>query len=150
MNLPRDLRHFEATVNGRPEPFARTGGTFTNPHTGKQVRVNPARYRSWKTSAANIFTGSARWRAFPEGQPVAVVVDVYADKVTVTVDALGTSRRPAIRGDLDNYAKAVLDALTASKVIDDDRQVHHLTALFHADPKPPTPRRPRRTQRSQP
>ncbi len=114
-------RRFE--IPWRPVPFARTGTT----PTGK--RFNPARYRDWKTRTAGLMNLTRHGHTF-DG-PVVLLLEVHADRVIAVFHDEPTVTRPTtLRGDLDNYTKAVLDAATDGHVIVDDRQVVAIVTTF--------------------
>ena len=108
---------------GRPVPWKRTGGS------GKRRYTDP-RYRQWKTEF--------QWAAKLAHQqpvfttPVAVVLFVATDGVIAQVTPIREwagmaspyigDRPKHVRGDLDNYCKAVGDALQ-TVVVKDDRLV---------------------------
>ena len=114
---------------GRPVPYSRTT-TATGPG-GAHRRILPARYRDWRTKAAGVFNLTRRGRTFDE--PVAVDVVVYPDRVLVRFTPAGDLTRNTLRGDLDNYAKAVLDAAQSGNILTNDRHVVALTARFAED-----------------
>ena len=119
------------TLPGRPVPYSRTA-TVTDAG-GKTRRVNPTRYRDWRKKATDVFNLTRRGRTF--AGPVSVDVVVFADRILTRITAVDTRRPTNVRGDLDNYAKAVLDAAQSGNVIANDRQVVALTARF-ADEAP--------------
>ncbi len=123
----RTIRKFTIDIMGKPIVWART----TTTPEGK--RVNPTRYRAWKQHAIEVLRAGAGYRTF-NGE-VAVDIELHPDRVTVTVQALGTERRPGtgLQGDVDNYAKAVLDALEAGGVITNDKEVTQLTVRIYND-----------------
>lgn len=90
------------TVRGRPVPWERIGGT------GRSSYV-PARTAAWKERV-----GWAARQAH-RGRPV-------AGRVTV---AIAVHLMPGAAGDVDNYAKAILDAMTGVVYLD-DQQVRRL------------------------
>lgn len=119
---------------GRPVPFARTD---RNPATGR--RYNRAEYQVWLNAAAwevkrqrgDTFTG-----------PVAVSVTVFPNGIGVGITDALPARPKGIQGDLDNYLKAVADALGSRRgrgggAILDDRQIAGLRATFHPAPGGP-------------
>lgn len=117
---------------GRPVPFARTE---RNPATGR--RYNRPDYQVWLNNAAwevkaqrgDTFTG-----------PVAVSITVFPNGIGVGITDAQPARPKGIRGDLDNYFKAVADALGIKRgggAITDDRLMHGLRATFHPDPGGP-------------
>jgi len=105
---------------GPPKPYtrARTKGNYV---------YLPSDYREWRQQAS----AQLREQGTPLGAvPVAVGTIVYADRIIVTVEPVAPNRPKGVRGDLDNYVKAVLDALTDANTIDNDRQVVTLIAGF--------------------
>lgn len=121
------------TIPAGPVPYSRTA-TVTNPTTGKRVRVLPARYRAWRTTARDAIAILRRGRTITG--PVHVDVVVGPDSTVCRFTPVPDLRPKGIRGDLDNYAKAVLDAAQAGGVIGDDRQVVSLTARFATELPP--------------
>lgn len=126
------IRSLQASIPGRPVPWARaTSGADSR--TGRPRRFTPTAQKAWGRLAADALAAHARWRHL-DGE-VAVTVTVRPDRVDVSAVSLHTDdkRRPrGLPGDIDNYAKAVLDALTESGVLADDRQVVSLE--IHFDP----------------
>jgi Holliday junction resolvase RusA-like endonuclease len=117
----------EAAIKGRPIAWARAadrqGGRYT-----------PEPYRSWKGTAAEVIAFMARFGTMP--REVSVLVDVYSNCIEVKAQSLdlGDERRPkGITGDIDNYAKAVLDAMQASGVLEDDVAVAELHIRFRPE-----------------
>lgn len=87
-----------------PVPAAR-------PRVYGRVAVTPKHYRNWKRYAANELYEAATTMGFERAdQPHAVRI------------VLGGK----LRGDIDNYAKAILDACTDAGVWSDDKLVHEL------------------------
>ena len=116
----------KVVINGRPVPFARPG------HRDGR-RFTPAAYKAWRGLASETmrFVGKV---PLLEG-PVSVRVMVDSDRVLVEAHELDPAagwRRPkGVRGDLDNYVKAVLDAMQDAGWIIDDRQVFEINAEFY-------------------
>ena len=122
-------------ITGKPVPFARPG-------VGKGgKRYTPRRYNDWKTMAVQFMRIVNTVPHLTE--PVSAVVGVYSDRLMVTISPIGSvgalnlieggamfSRPKGVRGDLDNYVKAVLDAAQDAQWIEDDRQVVAITAFF--------------------
>lgn len=116
----------------RPVPFTRTGS-----RNGR--RYTPTRYREWR----HLFAWACQQthRGDPHPGPVAVSVTVATDYTHATfgfdtgdgfppLPTVTPRGRPKhIRGDLDNYVKAVLDAAQGI-LFCDDRQVVHIEARF--------------------
>ncbi len=121
----RSIRNFTIDIMGKPIVWART---LTLPDGS---RVTPTRYRVWKKHASEVLEAGAGYRTF-KGE-VVVDIELHPDRVTVTVQALGPERRPGtgLQGDVDNYAKAVLDALEARGVLTNDKMVAQLTVRIH-------------------
>ena len=94
------------------------------PYTRARTRGNhvylPSDYREWRQQAS----AQLREQGTPLGSvPVAVGTIVYADRIIVTVEPVDLIRPKGVRGDLDNYNKAVCDALADANIFDNDRQV---------------------------
>lgn len=123
------IQNLDAEILGRPKAWPRTATVIED---GKPRSVNPKAYREWKREAAAKLAAFAGYRPF-SGE-VSVIVDVAADRLTIRVQRLDETdarRSPTgLRGDVDNYAKAALDALQASGVLADDDQVAELTVRF--------------------
>lgn len=119
-----------AIIPGRPIAFARTATTAAG------VRVNPTRYRRWKADAAQLLAVAGRYRRM-HGE-VTVALTVHRNGLAVTVEAVDKPllRPEGIIGDLDNYTKAVLDALVDAGILGDDRQVVALEVVFDPTPLP--------------
>jgi Holliday junction resolvase RusA-like endonuclease len=110
-------------IPGPPIAFARPG---RNPLTGK--RYNPHRYQGWRDAAA---WELRRQAVEPYAGPVTLTLEVHPDGISVLVASTLTEHRPAgLTADLDNYVKAVGDALKTAGVLGDDRQVVALRAVF--------------------
>lgn len=121
----------DITLLRTPVPFTRTGASRTG------GRYTPARYRAWK----DYFGWEAR--AAHDGDPwtcdVIALVNVAPDGVRARFLSgdhppgigfdFGPGRPTGVRGDLDNYVKAVLDASNGI-VFDDDRRVTVIIAGF--------------------
>ncbi len=124
------IQYLDAEILNRPKAWPRTA--LTVDPEGKPRPVNPREYKAWKREVASKLQALARFRSFP-GE-VSVSIDVKRDRLQVRVAALDEDdpRRPAtgLTGDVDNYAKAVLDALQASGVLPDDVAVAELTVRF--------------------
>lgn len=112
---------------GRPVPAARprfdsrTGRAYTS-----------RRYEEWKERAVLEVRSSSPGPA--HSGPVETLVDVTAEGIAVRVVPLRRRFRPkGLRGDLDNYLKAALDALVEADVLEDDRHVESIDARFFGD-----------------
>ncbi len=111
---------------GRPVPYDRAVSAI-NRRTGRPMRVHSQRYRDWRALAAQAARCAARttWT-----DPVSVWIGVEPERVEVHIGPHLATRPKGIRGDIDNYAKAVLDALQSGAVLADDRLVETLTVTF--------------------
>lgn len=97
--------------------------------SGSQV-YNDRDYNRWRTDLGWMIRAAAGQQKFAE--PVEVSIRVGRRSIAIGVDR-GGSRPKGLRGDIDNYAKAVLDALVESTVLTDDRLVTSLTVAFDED-----------------
>jgi len=61
---------------------------------------------------------------------VSVEMALGPDSVTLWIDSEVDDERHGLRGDLDNYAKAILDVMQDVELIADDSQVVHLGVGF--------------------
>ena len=115
---------------GKPVPWKRTLGS------GRRRCLHPA-YREWKDDfgwAAKVAHDGAPWDT-----PTAAWIRVGADSVNARFIPSGVgfppgtglvvSRPKGLRGDLDNYVKAVLDSVQGI-VIEDDRLIVAIWAAF--------------------
>lgn len=119
-------RRYTGLVIGPPHPFARTRGG-----TGG-ARFNPEKYRTWKEAAGFIAQGIRRGRPKLEG-PVGIELVITPDGIIFEVWETAVSEaRGTLRGDLDNYAKALIDALQGV-LYKNDRQVETITVRFAED-----------------
>jgi crossover junction endodeoxyribonuclease RusA len=59
------------------------------------------------------------WDGFCAEKPVSLVITLYKDKFTVTVTEYDTLEPSPLRGDIDNYAKSILDGLNGVAYTDD-------------------------------
>lgn len=127
--MRQPTEYVEAIIRHRPIAWARAankngGGRFT-----------PEPYRSWKSLAAQVIAFSARYREL-KGE-VSITIDLYADRTELRAVALEPTdgRRPGtgLTGDIDNYAKAVLDAMQAAETIADDIAIAELHVRFRPE-----------------
>lgn len=118
-------------IPGRPVPYQRT-----RPRHGGGVIDDP-RYAEWKRTARVTMLGNRR--RLDDGTQTIVEIVVESDGVTAQFTPWdGERMRPKhVRGDIDNYTKAVLDAVQRAGrnpfprgVIDDDRHVVAVTTRF--------------------
>lgn len=66
------------------------------------------------------------WEGFTATKPCAVTITLYRDKFTVTITEDTTLKPSSLRGDIDNYAKSILDGLNRVG-FEDDKLVYKLT-----------------------
>jgi Holliday junction resolvase RusA-like endonuclease len=104
----------EFFVPGRPVPYDRVNIVGNR-------KLTPKRQREWATKCA----GEA-WAALVQSAELRAAWPIGA-RMALTVEVTPEDHR---RADLDNYAKAVMDAVTRSTVIwADDSQVDRLTVV---------------------
>ncbi len=125
-------RRYSGLVTGLPVGFARTRGDGAG-------RYNPTRYTIWKDGAGVIAQGIRRGRPQLEG-PVGIELVVTPAGIVFEVweTAVPKTRGKRLRGDLDNYAKAIIDALQGV-LYENDRQVETITVRFAEDLEEPSP-----------
>lgn len=108
------------TVPGPPVPQARARSRYSGrPYMPRKSRAYQAHVAivAWNAMCLSL----PRWPVGGAG-PFAVSLEVY---------------RAADRGDADNYAKGVKDAMTRARVWDDDRHVTSLTVRMFVDRERP-------------
>lgn len=132
------ISRMAGTLRGRPMPFKRH---ITRVDAeGKPHGSHPPEYRQWQQIAAAKLSAQASFGEITG--PVAVEIVVSAGETRVSVVSVeGQGARPTrVTGDIDNYAKAVLDALQQGDhpVIRDDRQVVSLSVRFGGADEDPT------------
>ncbi len=122
-----------AVVTGRPIAFQRP--RIATSRGGKRHGWNPPRYTAYKHDAGR----QLREQLGSFGDtPVEVSIVVADDVVLVSVDPVQPARvRGKLQGDIDNYAKSILDALQDTgphknqvPVINDDKQVRRVNVRF--------------------
>lgn len=91
----------------------------------------PPEYRVWKEQAALLLSQALRNAEIPcyEG-PIRLSILLYRDAFRLTITPAESDSKSGFRGDIDNYAKAIMDACEAGRVFENDRQVTHLTVRF--------------------
>lgn len=108
------MLHHTFVIEGRPKVKER-------PRHGRNGRVYTPRTTVERERAIAAAYDGPRFTT-----PVCVVIDLQKDDTTVTISEV--DQEPTrLMGDVDNYVKAVLDALNGV-AWDDDRQVVSLTA----------------------
>jgi Holliday junction resolvase RusA-like endonuclease len=116
----------EIEIKGRPVPFARPG------RRADGRRYTPKAYAGWKRLAASTMSlGLARRQIEKvETGPVKATIVVRSEGVTIELEPSARIRPKYVRGDLDNYLKAALDAAQDAGWISDDRQVVEIAVVF--------------------
>jgi Holliday junction resolvase RusA-like endonuclease len=95
----------------------------------------PSRYRAWKGGVAMLLRSKRHSMGIPDESRCHVVIDLEPNGFRIEVHDLGSwSARAKMRGDIDNYAKAILDAAQDAGLFKDDRQVEALTVRFSPVP----------------
>lgn len=59
-----------------------------------------------------------------------VEIELYEDKAVVTLTPRPDAKKRKLKGDVDNYAKAILDGLQKGQMIENDKQVNELHLVF--------------------
>jgi Holliday junction resolvase RusA-like endonuclease len=90
----------------------------------------PPDYTEWIESAALELALRAGTQQFGE-QQVSIGTVFASDHVRIRIEPMDLPRPKYVRGDIDNLAGGILDALVKAAIIDDDRQVHELFASMH-------------------
>lgn len=117
---------WQTTIPLAPRPAPR-------PRVTKHGVFHPKWYDEWRADFGRLITGSVKFR-----KPVAVSIVFTVDSVRVEIsDDEGGVSVPegsrvvvrGLRGDLDNYVKAVLDALQDRGVLTNDSLVVELHAM---------------------
>ena len=132
------LEVFSIRLGGVAVPFARPRWDGRN-----RRAYNAPRYDQWKHGAALVMAG--HWRRPPIERAVQVAVDVVLPRPQRKPGAGSVHRQYwqaegayplPCRADVDNLAKAALDALQDARVILDDRLVVRLLATKQAGDRP--------------
>jgi Holliday junction resolvase RusA-like endonuclease len=108
-------------IPGRPIPWQR-------------VRTNQGRFFTPKETRdyEEMVALSARMARGRIGDvPCDVEIELYEDKAVVILTPRPDAAKRKLKGDVDNYAKAILDGLQKGQMIEDDRQVNELRLSFH-------------------
>lgn len=127
-------------IPGRPVPYDRAN-TIRDRRTGKTRRVHSARYGGWRQMAAQAVALQRRGRTWAE--PVKATIIVGPAGVDLAISPVIGSDRGGLKGDLDNYVKAVLDAAQEGGLILDDRWVVAIEVYFAGSEVEPGPEKTR-------
>lgn len=113
---------------------AKQRARLTRPRRGRRSRAyTPQKTKHFEDSLAEAYRsqGGTHWGAVPVG----LQIEIHKDGFDVQVFPLECSVRPVgIRGDVDNYVKAIQDGLNGV-AWDDDRQVEMLVVHFVGVPR---------------
>ena len=128
---------FEVPGQPVPQPRARisTMGGFARAYTPKGHAIHAYR------EAVRLLATTNGWREGPATGPVAVEIDCYLERPASHVTKAGEVRSSAPtypgRSDVDNLAKAVLDAITDAGTLwgDDDQVVELVVRKAYARPQ---------------
>lgn len=111
--MKRTKRHTQ-TFRFRPKVKQR-------PRLGRRGRVfTPVQTLEFEKAVRDAYEG------FCATKPCSVSISLHKDKFTVTITEDPTLEPSPLRGDIDNYAKAILDGLN-KVAYDDDKLVYKLT-----------------------
>ena len=84
------------------------------PRLGRRGRVfTPEQTLAFEKAVRDAYDGDCATN------PVALTIALYKDRFTVTVTEYDTLKPSPLRGDIDNYAKAILDGLNGVAYTDD-------------------------------
>ena len=105
------MTSYSFTVQGTPKVKERprvlkSGKTYTPKSTAEYEKAVAERYDG------PVFTG-----------PVKLEVCFESDRTTVRISSMDAEEKPKLRGDIDNYLKALQDGLVKSGALDDNQIV---------------------------
>lgn len=104
-----------------PRPRAKAGQRAFYPHS----------YQAWREEA--IMRLRNAWKLMKErrslGPQVALSIELSPKKATLHIGP-AKAERNSLRGDLDNYAKALMDVIVDAGILDDDARVTELEVRF--------------------
>lgn len=109
----------ELVIPGRPVPWQRV-------RTNQGRFFTPKETRDYEESVA--WTARATRERIGD-QPCKVTIELHSAKAVVRLEPVEGKPRK-LKGDVDNYAKAILDGLQKGEMFDNDKQVVELTMIF--------------------
>jgi Holliday junction resolvase RusA-like endonuclease len=121
-------RHWVLDIPVRPRVMPRPRGK------AGQRAYYPKPYREWRENTAAML--AAAWDEVQGGcieGPVEVCIFFSPRSITLWIDRADRAWRSGLKGDIDNYAKAILDIMQQVGMIGDDRQVDQLHVGFAPD-----------------
>ena len=121
------LGSFSMSYEAVPVPWQRTRGGYRS-----EQRYSERRYAEWKTAFAAV-ARAALIDAGPIDGPVSLEVEVRPSGVSVSVRPVSGGRPAGLRGDADNYLKAVADGLELAGVYANDAAVTVATVRLVED-----------------
>jgi Holliday junction resolvase RusA-like endonuclease len=114
---------FQVTLAVEPKAYHRI--RVTSGHA-----YNDRAYEKWRSDVAWMIRGKNEPPALHISEPVAVTVALEPRRLSLRVSPATSLRPKGLRGDIDNYAKAALDAMVESGLLADDRLVTTLGVSF--------------------
>lgn len=112
-------------IPGRPVPWQRV-------RTNQGRFFTPQETRDWEDSVAWICRAQ---RERLGNTPCRIELELYEDRAVVTLIPVPDAKKRKLKGDIDNYAKSILDGLQKGEVIENDKQVIELDISFPSPPE---------------
>jgi Holliday junction resolvase RusA-like endonuclease len=117
------ILHIPITPKAMPRPRGKAG----------QAAYYPKPYQEWRDEIGWLLRkniGEIGRKHIPK-PPWSIHATFGADFITLHISGAASDRPANLRGDLDNYVKALLDVLQDAEIIDDDKHVTAIQAFFH-------------------
>lgn len=95
-----------------------------------QKGYRPAAYRKWATRVQDELKRIWAGRPPLDG-PLGVYIALCKTGFTVWIDPLDGTQRESLRGDAENYGKAICDCLTQARIIVDDKLIEVIHVNFY-------------------
>ncbi len=112
------------TIKARPRAMPRPRGK------AGQRAYYPKPYQTWRERVGWMLKAEfMKQRGRKITQPCSVFIQFHPSGFTVDI-LEATDRRGTLTGDVDNYAKAILDMLQEVGIIENDSQVNNLAVKF--------------------